>query len=430
MFLLPKGKDYNPRAKLIFQTIIFLCVFFVSIALYSIKILRIQTHFRTNLTSIEKLGSFPYTDWVPVTDISQKSGVTVYKPEMCFNGINIYAAKAYREAYLIDMEGNILHTWSNNIQDSEDWAHIKMCKNGDLLAIVRNNRLNRLDWDSDILWEKKLRFHHDLAVDDLGNIWSIINKDRIVMTSSAPISILDNSIVVLTPDGKIFKEIPLYELFRHRIPTKTFWNVFFHIFLRYPGMIRGWFENGFFFNTDMKLNIFHNNTVTLIYQNIEGLCKKGDILISVRELDTIAIMSRKTEKIIWEWGPGELDRQHHPTLLDNGNILIFDNGPTRGFSRVIEVNPLSRKIEWEFKAHPPEKFYSVTRGASQRLPNGNTLITESNKGHVFEVTKNGEIVWDFYSPQTIKRAHMERAIIYRMMRITSPEKYPKLKNLQ
>jgi hypothetical protein len=180
----------------------------------------------------------------------------------------------------------------------------------------------------------------------------------------------------------------------------------------------------------MKLDIFHNNTVALIDKNIEGLCKKGDILISVRQLDTIAIMSRKTEKIIWEWGPGELDRQHHPTLLDNGNILIFDNGPARGFSRVIEVNPLSRQIEWEFKTHPPEKFYSVTRGASQRLPNGNTLITESNKGHVFEVTKNGEIVWDFYTPQTIQRAHMERAIIYRMMRIANPEKYPKLKNLQ
>jgi outer membrane protein assembly factor BamB len=161
--------------------------------------------------------------------------------------------------------------------------------------------------------------------------------------------------------------------------------------------------------------------VTILDRAIEGLCDKGDILISVRELNTIAILSRQTKKIIWEWGSGEIDKQHHATLLDNGNILLFDNGPSRGFSRVIEVNPLSRKIEWEYKAHPPEAFFSSTRGSCQRLPNGNTLITESNSGRVFEVTQDGETVWEFFTPTVSQKDDVMRSTIYRMTRITDTE---------
>ena len=62
------------------------------------------------------------------------------------------------------------------------------------------------------------------------------------------------------------------------------------------------------------------------------------------------------------------------------------------------------------------------------MPNGNTLITESNKGHVFEVTRDGEIVWEFYSPY-IDLIKKKRAVIYRMMRITDPENYPNLDGL-
>jgi outer membrane protein assembly factor BamB len=138
----------------------------------------------------------------------------------------------------------------------------------------------------------------------------------------------------------------------------------------------------------------------------------------MRNLDRIAILSQQTEKVIWDWGSGELDNQHHATFLDNGNILLFDNGPSRGFSRVIELNPLLRKIDWEYKAHPPENFFSTTRGACQRLPNGNTLITDSNNGRVFEITRNGEMVWEFFMPTLSKKDDILRPTIYRMTRIT------------
>jgi hypothetical protein len=155
--------------------------------------------------------------------------------------------------------------------------------------------------------------------------------------------------------------------------------------------------------------------------DIEGFCRKGDWLISIRELDFVAVLDPEKEQVRWSWGPGELDSQHHPTLLENGNVLVFDNGRYRGFSRIVELDPLTKKIVWEYKSDPPEEFFSEKGGSCQRLPNGNTLIAESLKGRVFEVTKAGKIVWEFFNPN-IKENAKERRVIHRMLRITYPVK--------
>jgi hypothetical protein len=83
------------------------------------------------------------------------------------------------------------------------------------------------------------------------------------------------------------------------------------------------------------------------------------------------------------------------TLLDNGNILAFDNGLNRKWSRVVEMNPLIGEIVWQYRAEQPKSFYTVARGASQRLPNGNTLVTDP--AHLFEVTQDGDGVWEFWN---------------------------------
>jgi hypothetical protein len=35
---------------------------------------------------------------------------------------------------------------------------------------------------------------------------------------------------------------------------------------------------------------------------------------------------------------------------------------------------------------------------AQRLPNGNTLITEGMHGRIFQVTPSGEVVWEYLTP--------------------------------
>ncbi|MCG8460091.1 MAG: arylsulfotransferase family protein, partial [Holophagales bacterium] len=100
--------------------------------------------------------------------------------------------------------------------------------------------------------------------------------------------------------------------------------------------------------------------------------------------------------LLWAWGPGELQFPHEGRWLENGNIMVFDNGSeARGFSRIVEVEPSSGEIVWVFKTRRPKAFFSSGRGTSQPLPGGNVLIASSNQGRVFEVTREGQIVWSY-----------------------------------
>jgi hypothetical protein len=85
---------------------------------------------------------------------------------------------------------------------------------------------------------------------------------------------------------------------------------------------------------------------------------------------------------------------------------------------VIEIDPLSREIVWEYHAPQPTDFYTRTRGSSQRLANGNTLIAQSESGRAFEVTRDGDIVWDFVNPNLVEG---HRPTIIRMRRIDAAE---------
>ena len=96
--------------------------------------------------------------------------------------------------------------------------------------------------------------------------------------------------------------------------------------------------------------------------------------------------------------PGGAEPASAPDFLPDGRLLLYDNrghkGPGGG-SRIMEIDPATQKTEWVYAGNEQHPFYSRTRGKQQRLPNGNTLITESNGGRVFEVTRDREIVWEY-----------------------------------
>jgi hypothetical protein len=172
------------------------------------------------------------------------------------------------------------------------------------------------------------------------------------------------------------------------------------------------------FGINNSYDYYHLNTVEVLPDTKLGAkdrrFQRGNYLICLRNADLILILNKKTKDIVWSWGPGVLDWPHMPTMINNGNILIFDNGPHRTYSRVIEINPATGSIVWEYRANIPENFYSKWRGSNQRLLNGNTLICESENGRVFEVTRDGEIVWEFFNPEIRDE---KRQLIYRMMRV-------------
>ncbi len=123
------------------------------------------------------------------------------------------------------------------------------------------------------------------------------------------------------------------------------------------------------------------------------------VLVTVRHQDLVAIVDWETREMVWAWGQDELEGPHEGTWLRNGNILIFDNGiRSRGYSRVLEVNPRNNEVVWEYQSDPPQKFFTKARGTAQELENGNILIASSGNGEAFEVTRSGEVVWRWLNP--------------------------------
>ena len=61
-------------------------------------------------------------------------------------------------------------------------------------------------------------------------------------------------------------------------------------------------------------------------------------------------------------------------------------------------------------------FYSNLMSGAQRLPNGNTLITEADVGRVFEITASGEVVWE-YAPDWVDTTQFMGGAVYRAYRI-------------
>jgi len=386
-----------------------------------------KTYQHSPPSSLEALKSLPYLSWVPTEDKDEdKKGVTIQNQDLFYEGINLYADVDDTKAYLMDMSGEILHTWSSGLNK---WHYVEMYDNGDLLGMIEDQKIIKLDWGSNIIWERNRRFHHDVAITESQNIYTFTRRDRILLHKGLPLPVLDDYIVLISDDGRVKKSISVYELFKEKIECSTVAKIY-KWFLK-PHMLvellitkksknfafEGWFR--------CAADIFHSNSLEIINKDIKGVCKKGDLLICVRNFDLIAILDVDKEKLVWEWGPGQVRMPHHPTMLENGNILIFDNGWEREYTRIVELDPRTKRIVWEYKADPPEEFFSLKRGANQRLPNGNTLITESDKGRVFEVTKDGKIVWEFYIPEIDEETKTRRAI-YRMLRITEPEKYPYL----
>jgi outer membrane protein assembly factor BamB len=169
-------------------------------------------------------------------------------------------------------------------------------------------------------------------------------------------------------------------------------------------------------------DIFHANAVR--YLNAQQAAsipnaEEGDVLVSLRDSDTLIVLDLDDETVKWATrGPWHM--QHDPRVLNNGNILLLDNRGDLthgGHSRVLEFNPRTQVIEWEWPGEQDVDFYTPICGTAGRLENGNTLIAESNRGRLFEITPDGEIVWEFYIPERAQYTNYKTTKVLNSMRI-------------
>jgi len=369
---------------------------------------------------LERLQSLPYAATVAHDKNESKEGVAGYDRTLSAEGLNLYNSYYKPEADLLDMSGKRLHVWRPP-GSPPHWHCVTACSNGDILVCAEDESLMRLDWESRVLWKKDMRAHHDITIAPNEDIYTLTSREEIVFMRGLPIAIINDYIVRLSPDGAIKKEISLFGLMKSQIPAANIFKIYSHMI--YPKeylwrIIKQKRTHRFLLRRMTPFDVFHNNSVSLIDRNLEGIYKKGNILVCANALDLIGIVDIESQKLGWTWGPGNLDKPHNPTLLENGHILIFDNGTRRGYSRLVELDPRQDEIVWEYHPLDPESFFTDWGGSAQRLPNGNTLVTETSQGRVFEITQGKEIVWEFFNPD--KGEAGRRATIYRLTRITDP----------
>lgn len=339
------------------------------------------------------LHALPYVGGTadPHADLS---GVFHHEPDRAFPGWNLFAPIGRPQAFLVGMDGEVAHRWSAR---SGAWQHVEPLADGGLLVLVEDTRLFRLDSRSRMLWDKRRHFHHDLWVDDAERI-HVLERTTEHRPQIHPVAdTVVDWVTTLSADGEVLDRLSLLDL----VLDSPYRFILPELRDRPAGPV------------PRPLDVLHANHVEVFDGRLaerSPLYAKGNLLVSLRTPSAILIADPDAGRILWLWGPANLVYQHHPSLLDDGHVLVFDNGLQ--VSRVVEVDPLDNRVVWEYRA--PDLF-SATRGSAQRLPNGNTLITESNTGYVYEVTPEGERVWSFANP--IFTGDGKRMAVWRMVRL-------------
>jgi hypothetical protein len=334
--------------------------------------------------------------------------VTRHDVERTYPGYNLYTVRPLARAELVDNEGTLLHAWSES--PPSPWKRSVLLENGDLLVVTGRTPdgiAMRLNWEGEVLWRLPLRAHHDIGLAPDGRHVVLTQEDRIVPAIHDTVPVRDSLVALFTPETREIESLSLLDAL-----------------MASPDVLeRREVEelNGIY-------DVIHANSVRFMTQeHLVGrhpLFDLGNLLVCMRNQDSIAVLDRERKKFIWAWGRGVLQAPHDARVLDNGHILVFDNGDRRGWSRVVELEPRTGKIVWEYSAAPRENFFTEARGGAQRLPNGNTLITESGSGRAFEVTRGGEIVWEYYVPKPHGRA--QRPVIVRLYRYEAERVEPLL----
>lgn len=371
-------------------------------------------------------------------DETQDAGASVDIPNSTFDGYTLYATTSKSRATLLDMRGNVVHQWSmpfskafpksSCVQDPLDddrvhWFRCRLFSNGDLLANYQADTdtphgygLVKLDKDSRLLWAYPGNAHHDFDVGSDGKIYTltheIASKKHAGIDYASP-PFLDDFLVILSPDGKESEKISLLEAFRDSPFAITLSSIRSgagaSIRRRNPRRLVDPGETG---------DVLHANSVRVLSPALAPkfpLFKEGQVLLSLRAIDTIAVLDIPTRSIIWSV-QGIWRAQHDPGFLENGHLLLYDNAGSDRGARVLEFDPSTHVYPWSYSSENSRNFFAKARGMNQRLPNGNTLIVDPVNARFFEVNMAKELVWQFRigldSPEETRPFEVTSAIRY------------------
>lgn len=349
--------------------------------------------------------------------VNRATGLTHHLTNLSTKGYNLVTPSHDDSAYLIDMDGRIVHRWRF---ESIEPGYGRLLANGNLLMsgsdvnlpprpedeptkppppferhITRlggyKTTLLEVDWDGEIVWRYENRAqHHDFVRLSNGNTmvpeWVELSEElhrkvrggHKLHRERLP-RLLGDDLVEVDASGEEVRRIHTWQLFdpvKDPIdPTKRRWE-WTHI-------------NGIDVND------------------------AGDIAFSARCNNRVGVIDGSTGELKLRFT--EAKGQHHVTWVGDDLIQVFDNGASS--SRLLEIDVTSGEITWSYEANPRHQFFSSYMSSVDRLWTGSMLACEGSSGRVFEVTRAGQVVWEWINPFVNNRSNGDVAVgLYRAHR--------------
>lgn len=300
------------------------------------------------------------------------------------------STQAY-SAWLYDTAGRKLHTWSidysaldpSGPSSGTDMPHaFQVLRDGSVIvAFDGGDVMARIDACSRPMWIREGIFHHSMTVADDGSVWVwraegshyaqyhyLMNFDAETGATIREIGLVEDIIQPLGQRAAVFGV-------RH--------DYAFRRLDRDPE------DKG-------AVDFFHPNDVDVLSAALAPqfpLFEPGDLLVSLREIDLVAVVDPDTAELKW-WNVGPWIKQHDPDFLADGRISVYSNNMRRGRSDILKIDPKTKAVTsdlYDGKAH----FYSAEMGSHQYQPNGNVLITVPGEGRVLFVSATGDPIMEF-----------------------------------
>ncbi len=330
------------------------------------------------------------------TTDSEKVGVTRLDPTRAAPGYRFFVSGHAPAAYLIDRTGEKVHTWQfppnpfgvdhgtwnrGYHANSSIWRNARVLEDGSLLAIYDGVGIVKIDKDSKLVWSVPNRAHHDLDVTPDGDIYVLRHHPRRIPRIHPDELVVEDVVAVLDADGRERESYSILEALENS-------SEYGDLFAKHPFRVK---------------DLLHPNAIRVLDGRVAASSpafKAGNLLVSVAFMNAIIVIDPDLREVVWaQVGPFKL--QHDSQLTRDGNLLVFDNRGAWPVSRVLELDIQTRAIVWRFQGSSETPFASKTSGSAERLPNGNTLIAETDGGRALEVTPSGEVVWEFYNPHRL-----------------------------
>lgn len=327
-----------------------------------------------------------------VTQRRRGVGLIAHDPAMSAGGYTLMAPQtAAGKVYLIDMDGEVVHQWQMPLRAGR---HAVILPNGNLgyngnrpdspdlyapWSMWHGGDFSEVTPQGEVVWHHEdLAHHHDAR-------W--LANGHLLYAAAAPVPA---GFAERVPGGTAHGpgEVMYGDVIREvdrggRLVWE--WKAWEHLdpaaFPIHPGFGR-----------------YHWPLVNGLDVDADGL-----VLMSLRTTSGIVGIDKASGAVKLHIPPSVVSHQHAPVALPNGHILTFDNGNFRTgahvpFSRVLEIDPATHEVVWSYADEMVNAFFTAFMGNAQRLPNGNTHITESATGRLFEVIPAGEVVWEYIIP--------------------------------